>query len=168
MELVQAGLEQVVAQLVSRVFIHLDESDRQLMKKFGLTVTQYWALVHLNNIEGRSLSELASLLICDKSNVTNVVDKLEELGLAERRQGKAGDRRYTRVVLTSEGQHLRRQVMAAREQLIEQRLSAIPPHDLAQLSLSLEHLADTLQQQFDENVVANLIDLAAEHGRAIV
>jgi DNA-binding MarR family transcriptional regulator len=168
MELVQAGIEQVVAQLVSNVFIHLDDSDRQLMKKFGLTVTQYWALVHLHDEEGRSLSELATLLICDKSNVTSVVDRLEGAGLAERKQGKAGDRRYTRVVLTSDGQHLRRQVMAAREQLIEQRLSTITPDYLSQLSISLRHLSDILQQQFDENVVAHLIDRAVEHGRTIL
>lgn len=167
MALAQAGIEQAVIQLISKVFIHLDESDRQLMKRFGLTITQYWALVHLHVEEGRSLSELASLLICDKSNVTSVVDKLEEAKLAERKHGKAGDRRFTRVVLTEEGQHLRRQVMAAREQLIEQRLSAISPHDLSQLSLSLQHLADILQQQFDENVVTHLIDMAEEHGKAI-
>lgn len=168
MELVQSGIDQSVAQLISRVFIHLDDSDRQLMKKFGITTTQYWTLVHLQDEEGHSLSELASLLICDKSNVTSVVDKLEGVGLAERKQGKAGDRRFTRVVLTGEGQRLRRQVMAAREQLIEQRLSAIPQHELSQLSHSLQHLSDTLQQQFEENVVAHLIDTAAEHGQTIV
>ena len=168
MELVQAALEHSVAQLISRVFIHLDDSERQLMKKFGLTTTQYWALVHLQDEEGHSLSELASLLICDKSNVTSVVDKLEGVGLAERKQGKAGDRRFTRVVLTGEGQRLRRQVMAAREQLIEQRLSAISPHDLSQLSHSLQHLSNTLQQQFDENVVTHLIDTAVEYGQSIV
>jgi DNA-binding MarR family transcriptional regulator len=92
---------------------------------------------------------------------------LEEAKLAVRKHGKAGDRRFTRVILTEEGQLLRRQVMAAREQLIEQRLSAIPPHDLSQLSLSLQHLADTLQHQFDENEVAHLIDMAAVHGKAL-
>lgn len=166
MALAQAGIEQVVAQLVSKVFIHLDDCDRQLMKKFGLTVTQFWALVHLQDEEGRSLSELATLLICDKSNITSVVDKLEEAGLAERKAGKAGDRRFRRVVLTAEGQRLRRQTMAAREQLIEQRLSVITPENLAQLTVSLQHLADQLQQQFDENVVERLIDQAIAHGQS--
>jgi len=60
------------------------------MRHFGLTITQFWALVHLEDEEGRSLSELANLLICDKSNVTSIVDKMEEMGLAERKRGKAG------------------------------------------------------------------------------
>ena len=169
MELVQTPrMEQDVAQLVSKVFIHLDDSDRQLMRKFGLTVTQYWALVHLHDNEGRSLSELANLLICDKSNVTSVVDKLEETGLAERKRGKAGDRRYTRVVLTEEGQQLRERVIAARDHLIEKRLGVIETSDLLQLMYSLKQLADALQTQFDEHQVEPLINDAVEQGQAIV
>src|SRR5216683_4009135 len=130
-------VELEIARLVSSVFIHLDECDRQITKRFGLTTTQYWALVHLEDPQGRSLSELAALLICDKSNVTSVVDRLEEAGLAERKRGKAGDRRYTRVVLTTEGQELRERVMAAREHLLEKRLRSINADDLLQLVHSL-------------------------------
>jgi DNA-binding MarR family transcriptional regulator len=151
-------LEQEVTRLISKVFIHLDESDRQLMRLFGLTVTQYWALVYLEDEEGRSLSELATLLICDKSNVTNIVDKLEAAGLAERKQGKAGDRRYTRVVLTRQGQELRKRVMTAREHLVESRVGSLSTAELHQLYLSLQHLADVLQAQFDGDEVANLIE----------
>lgn len=150
-------LEQEVARLISRVFIHLDDSDRQLMRMFGLTVTQYWALVHLEDGEGRSLSELANLLICDKSNVTSIVDKLEAAGLAERKHGKAGDRRYTRVVLTQQGQQLRKSVMTAREHLVESRLRSLGIDELQQLNLSLQHVADVLQAQFDGNEIPNLI-----------
>lgn len=153
-----ARLEQEVARLISKVFIHLDDSDRQLMRRFGLTVTQYWALVHLEDREGRSLSELAILLICDKSNVTSIVDKLEAAGLAERRYGKAGDRRYTRVVLTQQGQQLRERAIAAREHLIESRFRSLSIDDLHQLFLSFQHLADVLQAQFDSDEVTNLIE----------
>lgn len=151
-------LEQEVARLISRVFIHLDDSDRQLMRMFGLTVTQYWALVHLEDGEGRSLSELANLLICDKSNVTSIVDKLEAAGLAERKHGKAGDRRYTRVVLTQQGQQLRKRVMTARKHMVESRLGSLAIDDLHQLILSLQHVADVLQAQFDGDVIHNLIE----------
>jgi DNA-binding MarR family transcriptional regulator len=165
MELIEfTDVAQDVAQLISKIFIHLDDRDRQLMRKFGLTTTQYWALVHLQDAEGRSLSELAHLLICDKSNVTSVVDKLEEAGLAERKKGKAGDRRYTRVVLTHEGQQLRSRMIAAREHLIEQQLGVISPHELSQSMDVLQQLADQLQKQFDEDAVTGFIDAAAELG----
>jgi DNA-binding MarR family transcriptional regulator len=158
-------LEQEVTRLISRVFIHLDDSDRQLMKHFGLTTTQFWALVHLEDAEGRSLSELANLLICDKSNVTSIVDKMEEMGLAERKPGKAGDRRYTRVVLTPEGRELRNRSIVARERLIESRLGVLNRDILSQLVSPLQQLADALQTQFDNNDVVDIIEASIDQSR---
>src|SRR5260370_852380 len=152
------AIELDVSQLLSSVFIHLDEGDRQLMKRFGLTVTQYWALVHLEDAQGRSLSELATLLICDKSNITSVVDKLEEAGLAERKRGKAGDRRYTRVVLTERGQDLRWRIKAAREQVIVTRLGPLGLETLQHLSLLLQQLNALLGAQFTHGEVPALIE----------
>lgn len=169
MELVQASqVEQELSRLISNSFIHLDDSDRQLMRHFGLTVTQFWALVHLQDEEGRSLSELAGLLICDKSNVTSIVDKLEESGLAERRRGKAGDRRYTRVVLTKEGHELRSRAIAARELLIQLRLGVLQSDELHQLISSLQRLSEALQAQFVDDEVTNFIEFAVERSQAAV
>src|SRR5713101_8127890 len=167
MEIVQAQrTEQEVAQLISKVFIHLDDCDRQLMRKFGLTVTQYWALVHLHDKQGRSLSELANLLICDKSNVTSVVDKLEETGLAERKRGKAGDRRYTRVVLTPQGQQLRNTLITTQEHLLRMRFQTLNVENLLKLLEPLQQLASTLQAQFKNNEVPTMIENSIEHMRA--
>jgi DNA-binding MarR family transcriptional regulator len=160
-----SGLEQEVYRLISDAFIQLDTCDQQLMRRFGLTVTQSWALVHLEDPEGRSLSELARLLICDKSNVTGIVDKLEEAGLAVRKRGKAGDRRYTRVVLTAQGQRLRLIVILAREHMIEARLGVLKEHDLLQLHDSLQQLTETLHSQFEADEIPQIIENAVEHSR---
>src|SRR5215469_18723341 len=146
-------LEKQISQFLAQSFLELDEGERQLMKRFGLTLTQYWALVHLEDEEGRSLSELADLLICDKSNVTSVVDKLEESGLAERRRGKAGDRRYIRVVLTPQGQQLRSTLIATQEHLLRMRFQMLDVKLLQQLRESLRQLAGALQAQFKNNEV---------------
>jgi DNA-binding MarR family transcriptional regulator len=53
-----------------------------------------------------SMRELADRLGCDASNVTGIVDRLEERGLLER-QVLPGDRRVKRLVLTEEGRALR-------------------------------------------------------------
>jgi DNA-binding MarR family transcriptional regulator len=169
MELVQAPqVEQEISRLISNSFIHLDDSDRQLMRHFGLTVTQFWALVHIQDEEGRSLSELAGLLLCDKSNVTSIVDKLEESGLAERKRGKAGDRRYTRVVLTKEGHELRSRAIAARELLIQLRLGVLQSDELHQVVSSLQRLSEALQAQFVDGEVTNFIKFAVERSQAVV
>ena len=45
------------------------------------------------------MSELANALFCDNSNVTGIVDRLEERGLV-RREAAEGDRRVKLLVLT--------------------------------------------------------------------
>jgi DNA-binding MarR family transcriptional regulator len=73
--------------------------------EFDLTASQADALRNLG--EPRSQRDLAQRLKFDASNVTAIVDRLEERGLVER-QVDAGDRRVRRVVLTPAGEALRR------------------------------------------------------------
>jgi MarR family transcriptional regulator, organic hydroperoxide resistance regulator len=159
-------LEKEISQFLAQSFLELDEGERQLMKHFGLTLTQYWALVHLKDEEGHSLTELADLLICDKSNVTSIVDKLEESGLAQRKRGKAGDRRYIRVVLTPQGQKLRSTLIAAQDHLLRLRFQTLNVERLQQLRESLQQLARTLQSQFKNNEVPTMVENSLEHIRA--
>lgn len=163
----EADLTETIYQLLSQSFIRLDIGDQLLMRKFGLTLTQSWALVHLKDAEGRSLSELANLLMCDKSNVTSIVDKLEKDGLAVRQRGKDGDRRYTRVVLTERGHDLRRAVMTARQYMIQERFRDLTEHDLNQLHNSLQKLAHLLTNQLDSNQEIASIDYAFEQSQNV-
>jgi DNA-binding MarR family transcriptional regulator len=64
------------------------------------------------------MSELARLLACDNSNVTGIIDRLEERGLVERRSA-AHDRRVKLVALTPEGKRLK--------QGVEARMAEPPP-----------------------------------------
>ena len=58
------------------------------------------------------MSELATRLACDSSNVTGLVDRLEAHGLVERRP-YAQDRRVRHVVLTAAGDRTRSRMLAA-------------------------------------------------------
>jgi MarR family transcriptional regulator, organic hydroperoxide resistance regulator len=57
------------------------------------------------------MSELARLLACDNSNVTGLIDRLEERGLVERRAAEH-DRRVKLVALTPAGKRLKNGVEA--------------------------------------------------------
>jgi DNA-binding MarR family transcriptional regulator len=56
------------------------------------------------------MSELASQLACDSSNVTGLVDRLEARGLVAR-QPSFDDRRVKHVVLTKAGQAMRQRML---------------------------------------------------------
>jgi DNA-binding MarR family transcriptional regulator len=74
--------------------------------------------------EPRPMGELADAMHCDNSNITGIVDRLEERGLVER--GSADyDRRVKLIALTPEGRHLREEL---------NRRFAEPPEALTRLS----------------------------------
>jgi DNA-binding MarR family transcriptional regulator len=73
--------------------------------EFDLSFAQAMAVRELE--EPLSMRDLAERLGCDASNVTGIVDRLEERKLVER-QILPGDRRVKRLVLTNAGRALRR------------------------------------------------------------
>jgi MarR family transcriptional regulator, organic hydroperoxide resistance regulator len=56
--------------------------------------------------EPRPMGELAQQMHCDNSNLTGIVDRLEERGLVQRTQAE-GDRRVRLIALTDDGRAIR-------------------------------------------------------------
>ncbi|APE24899.1 MULTISPECIES: MarR family winged helix-turn-helix transcriptional regulator [Streptomyces] len=73
----------------------------------GLTSTQAKVLAQLNS--PLPMRALATLLVCDASNVTGIIDRLEARSLV-RREPDPADRRVKNVVATDEGRDVIRRV----------------------------------------------------------
>ncbi len=86
--------------------------------ELGLSFQQSMALMHLEPDAPLPMSALAGALQCDNSNVTGIVDRLEALGLVERRPAER-DRRVKAVALTERGIALRG--------VVQLRMSDPPP-----------------------------------------
>jgi DNA-binding MarR family transcriptional regulator len=87
--------------------------------------------------EARPMGELAQLMHCDNSNMTGIVDRLEERGLVRRTQAE-GDRRIRLIALTDTGVELREEL---------NRRMAEPPAALAELGeADQERLRDIMQR----------------------
>jgi len=94
-----------------------------MAQEFELAPQQMIALRMLGS-GPRKMSDLAHALFCDNSNVTGIVDRLEERGLV-RREAAEGDRRVKLLVLTDEGEHMRVEIT---------KRMAEPPAPIASLS----------------------------------
>jgi DNA-binding MarR family transcriptional regulator len=77
--------------------------------RLGLTPATARALYELDPERPSPARALATQLACDRSNVTGLVDKLEEAGLVERRVDEA-DRRVKTLVVTEAGRKVRAQM----------------------------------------------------------
>ena len=85
----------------------------EALEQVGLSLAKYGALTHLVQAgEPLSLSECAARMTCVRSNITQLVDRLEADGLV-RRVDDPTDRRGVRAAVTPLGQQ--RQAAGARQ-----------------------------------------------------
>ncbi|GIM87907.1 MarR family winged helix-turn-helix transcriptional regulator [Salinispora arenicola] len=94
-----------IMQLASTIRHHQDLD----IARLGLTPAVARALHELDPDQPLPARELAEQLRCDRSNVTALVDRLEQAGLVERRVDPA-DRRQKTLVVTEAGRRMRAQV----------------------------------------------------------
>lgn len=81
----------------------VEQRIEQALGAVGLSLARLGALTHLAEGGGAlTLGELAERVHCARSNVTQLVDRLEAEGLVERRND-AADRRVIRAALTPQG-----------------------------------------------------------------
>ena len=97
-----------------------------------LTPSKVRALALIGESGGLRIGELADRVGVDDTTATRMVDRLQELGVAERR-GAEGDRRATLVDLTDEGRALMRGVAEQRLLFYCDVLDALDPEEREQL-----------------------------------
>ncbi|MFJ3925315.1 MarR family winged helix-turn-helix transcriptional regulator [Streptomyces sp. NPDC090022] len=107
----------------------------------GLTSTQARVLAQLDG--PLPMRGLAALLVCDASNVTGIVDRLEARELV-RREPDPSDRRVKNVVATDAGREVIRRVREEM-QATHSALDTLAPDESAALHGLLERLRPTME-----------------------
>ena len=120
---------------LARFFFETAQHRSEILRSHGLTLNDAKALWALDPEQGKTMRTLADRWLCDASNATWIVDRLEERGLAERRADPS-DRRVKLVVLTAAGVETRQRLM---------ELMSEPPPELLTLDRTdLEALRDAV------------------------
>ncbi len=96
-----------------------------VLERLGLTPNDAKALTSVDDRNGRSMRSLADEWLCDASNATWMVDRLECRGLAERRTVPS-DRRVKMVQLTAEGARVKQEMIQGMSE---------PPPELLELDV---------------------------------
>jgi DNA-binding MarR family transcriptional regulator len=109
---------------------------RELAETFDLTPPQLFLVKEMEPGSTREMGDLACGRFCDRSSLTRMVDRLVQRGLLVRQESQR-DRRSKTLMLTSEGETLRRRLIARIEQP-PQAFEMLSRHDQEELVRILE------------------------------
>jgi DNA-binding MarR family transcriptional regulator len=127
-------------QLLMKFFFAQREHLPSAGNQFGLSPVQCHVLHLIEPEQPLPMGRLAQTLGCDASNVTGLVDRLEERGLVERRPAR-DDRRVKVIQLTPNGSRVR-SLLLGRITSGACRLSSLPAADRRALVRILESLVE--------------------------
>jgi DNA-binding MarR family transcriptional regulator len=128
-----------------RVVGKLNDAMAVLVKPYGLTSAHFDVLLTLKAGEGISQQELSERLLMTKGNACVTVQKMEAVGLIERRADPT-DQRFQRLYMTDAGRKLLAKVMPEHQAEIKQML-----HDLTLAEQkTLHELLLRVERTFDD------------------
>lgn len=121
---------------LSRVNDQLEQVATSHLSQWELSAAQFDVIAHIGAAEGCLQIDVADRLLVTQGNVTQVLDRLEERGLIERRR----DGRAKRLHLTEQGRQLFDEIVPRHEDMIDAHFSVLTPHEQQQLLRLLSKL----------------------------
>jgi MarR family 2-MHQ and catechol resistance regulon transcriptional repressor len=135
--------------LIHDIFVLLDDGDRHVLEATNLTPLEFAVLKKLSTEKGRRLTDIGTELLCVKSTITRLVDRLEADGLV-RRTPDPDDRRAQRLLLTQRGVAVRDQASSLHNASVERRMAFLSSEEQATLQILLEKLRTGLRGELQD------------------
>ncbi|MCB1888631.1 MAG: winged helix-turn-helix transcriptional regulator [Rhodocyclaceae bacterium] len=128
-----------------RVLIRTAQRHSQwIERQSGVTGAQLWALQELADDPGLRVGELAKRMALHQSTASNMVDKLDTMGLLRRERGSA-DQRVVRLYLTPEGLALLARAPSPARGVLLEALRAMDGDALKELQGGLDALLNQIR-----------------------
>lgn len=131
--------------LLRQVGVVIRKRGREILADTGVTPPQLDALCHLREQPLLTMGELGQRMGLACSTATDLCDRMERNGLIVRERDRV-DRRVIRLRITSRGEDVIDQVIAARKRYLSGVLRLVSAEERRQLIASLVHLADLMHR----------------------
>lgn len=132
--------------LIHDIYVLLDDGDRRVLEASHLTPLEFSVLQRLSTDQGRRLTDIGAELLCVKSTITRLVDRLEADGLV-RRTPDPDDRRAQRLLLTPRGVIVRDQAETLHNSAVERRMAFLTADEQMVFQSLLEKLRTGLRTE---------------------
>lgn len=129
--------------LLSEVARHIGTYGDRLAKAHGITRAQLTILARLSREPDLSQCELATIVEVSPMTIARLIDRLEKLGLVERRADPA-DRRIWRLRLTAKATPLHRDINRLCTKLHTAATKGIEPAVLRAMGLGLQRMKENV------------------------
>lgn len=106
----------------------------------NLRAIELYVLLYVAQKGSQKMSELAQAFSMTKSNITFLIDSLEQKGFVMRSRSSE-DRRVIMIELTQKGQQIYKQILSDFSKLIDKVTSQIPSQDLVVMADGFERLS---------------------------
>lgn len=140
-----------------------DLHSRQIGVEYGVTVPQLICLQVVVEHDGLSAGELARRVELSQSTCVGILDRMEAKGLLLRERSSR-DRRVVLVKATEAGRVLHARAPSLLQDVLTERLAALPEGEQEQIAAALERLVEIMQiRHVDASPVLETgVDLHAE------
>jgi MarR family transcriptional regulator, organic hydroperoxide resistance regulator len=145
------------ALLIREVNARLNAAISEELAETGLTLPQITLIKALAHGKELTITELARELSTGKSTVVGIVDRLERIGLLERRRG-GEDRREVHIVFALKAKDRLMTIKATVDATFSKAFKRIPAAELAEFERSLERILDSMGGAGDSIAGASITD----------
>jgi DNA-binding MarR family transcriptional regulator len=135
-----------IMQSLRRIFKAIQQYSEEVLKEFGVTGPQLWAL-RVIYMEGQlSMGELSKRMYLHMSTISGIVDRLEVKGYVERKRDEI-DRRVVKISLTKTGKKLVQKAPEAAQGKLLHGLESLSSRQVLNISSSLDKVVRLMEIQ---------------------
>lgn len=129
---------------LTEFLLHAKQQVAGLSAEYGLTSMQALTLILSGTSEPRPMNSFCKLYDCDASNITGIIDGLEQKGLVSR-QPHPNDRRIKVIQLEPAGKRMRRAIAAQLAAHSDSLFSGLTLSEIEQLAQLIQKIAKVHQ-----------------------
>jgi DNA-binding MarR family transcriptional regulator len=142
--------QETIGSLITKSYWYLKTYFNKLLKEneIGITTEQFSVMMAVYTNSGITQSEIAQMVIKDKTNITRIIDLLEKSNFIRRKRDR-NDRRIYRIYLTQIGNTILKKVFPITEQVDKNGLSNLKINQISELKKSLAKVRETYKELID-------------------
>ena len=139
--------QETIGSLITKSYWYVKTYFHKLLREnnIGITTEQFSVMMAVYTKSGITQSEIAKMVLKDKTNITRIIDLLEKSDYIKRKRDR-NDRRIYKIYLTKSGKVILNKVFPITEQVDKNGLSNLNISQISELKKLLANVRETYRE----------------------